>query len=66
MPAGEVEEKEVWFDQNQEGKAFLSQIISFKESVPGARVIDTLEDPVLTTARILQMYSWRETWVTIL
>lgn len=66
MPAGEVEEEEVWFDQSQDRMTFLSLIITSKESVFGTRTIDVLEDHINSIVGIHQMHSKSEHWVTIL
>lgn len=66
MPAGEVEEKEVWFDESQDRMAFLSLIITSKESVFGTRTIDVLEDRIKSVVRIHQMHSKSEHWVTFI
>lgn len=66
MPAGEVEEEEVWFDQSQDRMTFLSLIITSKESVFGTRIIDVLEDHINSIVGIHQMHSKSERWVTIL
>lgn len=66
MPAGEGEEKEVWFDQSQDRMAFLSLIITSKESVFETRTIDVLEDRINSIVGIPQMHSKSERSVTIL
>lgn len=66
MPAGEGEEKEVWFDQSQDRMAFLSLIITSEESVFETRTIDVLEDRINSIVGIHQMHSKSERSVTIL
>lgn len=66
MPAGEAEENEVQFGQSQEGMAFMSQIISSKESVLETKAMDAVEGSIITTVGILQIHSQRESWVIIL